>query len=142
GRQGDLRAAAGDDPHANPSTERVLPHETHALAHLTTAHGDALPRYFRTVADWGIQIALALEYAHSVGLVHRDIKPANLILGDQILDNKQRVWITDFGLARFDAGAGLTMTGDLVGPLRYMSPERALGGCGRGDHRRAGYSAG
>jgi tetratricopeptide (TPR) repeat protein len=53
--------------------------------------------------------------------VHRDIKPANLLV-----DVRCNLWITDFGLAHCQSQAGLTMTGDLVGTLRYMSPEQAL----------------
>ena len=67
----------------------------------------------------GIQAAEALDHAHEQGVIHRDIKPANLML-----DETGRLWITDFGLARLEADAGMTMTGDLVGTLRYMSPEQ------------------
>jgi serine/threonine protein kinase/uncharacterized protein HemY len=77
--------------------------------------------FFRTVAALGIQAALALEHAHQLGVVHRDVKPANLLV-----DVGGRLWVTDFGLAHVQSQAGLTMTGDLVGTLRYMSPEQAL----------------
>ena len=66
--------------------------------------------------------AEALEYAHSYGIVHRDIKPANLLL-----DVERNVWLTDFGLARLESEATATITGDILGTLRYMSPEQARG---------------
>jgi serine/threonine protein kinase len=65
--------------------------------------------FFRTIAELGIQAAEALEHAHSVVIVHRDIKPANLMI-----DGHGALWVTDFGLARTAADAGLTMTGDVL----------------------------
>jgi serine/threonine protein kinase/WD40 repeat protein len=78
--------------------------------------------FYRSVARVGLQAAEALAYAHSEGILHRDIKPSNLLL-----DLKGNVWITDFGLAKAEETDGLTRTGDIVGTLRYMPPERLDG---------------
>jgi WD40 repeat protein/serine/threonine protein kinase len=80
-------------------------------------------RYFQSVARIGRQVADALAYAHARGVVHRDIKPSNLLL-----DAAGVVWVTDFGLAKTDEGA-LTHTGDILGTLRYLAPERFCGAC-------------
>jgi eukaryotic-like serine/threonine-protein kinase len=93
--------------------------------------------FIRNVAQLGQKAALALEYAHQQGVVHRDIKPANLLL-----DESGELWITDFGLALFQARGNVTRTGELVGTLRYMSPEQVLGQRGLVDHRTDIYSLG
>jgi serine/threonine protein kinase len=95
------------------------------------------PAHFRRVAAWGIQAAAALDHAHQLGVVHRDVKPANLLV-----DGGGRLWVTDFGLAQVQSDARLTMTGDLVGTLRYMSPEQALAKRVVIDHRTDVYSLG
>jgi tetratricopeptide (TPR) repeat protein len=93
--------------------------------------------FYRHAAELIAQAADGLEHAHQLGIVHRDVKPANLLL-----DAAGKVYVSDFGLARFGADAGLTLTGDLLGTLRYMSPEQALAKHGLVDHRTDVYALG
>jgi tetratricopeptide (TPR) repeat protein/serine/threonine protein kinase len=112
--------------------------ETAALAGLSTERTGRGKEFWRTVARLGVQAAEALEHAHERGIVHRDVKPGNLLL-----DDRGSVWVTDFGLAHLQHGEGsLTLTGDLLGTLRYMSPEQAAGQRGGIDHRSDVYSLG
>jgi serine/threonine-protein kinase len=93
----------------------------HSLDGSSSGHLRSHGIYVRSIARMGLQIAEALAHAHSQGVLHRDIKPSNLLL-----DAYGMVWITDFGLAKQE-GSDLTHSGDVVGTLRYLAPERFRG---------------
>lgn len=89
------------------------------LRHLLLGQGKFSPK---EAVDVMRQVCLALEAAHSVGVIHRDLKPQNIMQ-----DKQGRILVMDFGLARSVEFAGMTQTGALVGTMEYMSPEQALG---------------
>jgi len=130
------RAEAQVSPRVQQAHTRDNPCETMG-ASVLDSHPDDAPEYFRVVAGLGVQAAEALQAAHEHGVVHRDVKPSNLLL-----DREGKLWVTDFGLARCQRNATLTRTGDVVGTLRYMSPEQALGQTSLVDHRTDVYSLG
>ncbi|WKB53435.1 protein kinase domain-containing protein [Eleftheria terrae] len=84
--------------------------------------GKPLP--LRDVLVMGIQLARALDYAHSRGVVHRDIKPANILRPK----GSRTIKVTDFGIAHMESGADQrTRVGDILGTPQYMSPEQTQG---------------
>jgi serine/threonine protein kinase len=114
-----LSPAAG----SSPPSSAVLP----GGSPLSAVEAGRRP-FYRSAAHIGRQVAAGLSYAHARGIVHRDIKPSNLLL-----DTEGVVWITDFGLAKASDDR-LTQTGDILGTVRYMAPERFRGeGDGRAD---------
>ena len=123
----ELRAATG----SSPPTDDTLP------TYVPSGSLGGRTSFFRAVASLGIQAADALEHAHQLGIVHRDVKPSNLMV-----DATGHLWITDFGLATGNTTTGLTLTGDLLGTLRYMSPEQATGERRNPDGRTDIYSLG
>jgi serine/threonine protein kinase len=133
------RARAGEPtgPYVKGSAAPAADTAVGQVGTLATAYSTDGPGFFRTVAKLGVQAAEALEHAHAYGVVHRDVKPGNLLL-----DVSGHLWVTDFGLAQFQGDAALTQTGDLLGTVRYMSPEQALARRGVVDHRTDLYSLG
>ena len=115
-------------PAVHESAEIALPGASTADSQTNTF------RYWDSVARAGVQVADALDYAHGMGTLHRDIKPSNLML-----DATGAVWVMDFGLAKSMEEDNLTQTGELIGTMRYMSPEQCVG---EPDQRSDIYSLG
>jgi eukaryotic-like serine/threonine-protein kinase len=117
---------AGDEPAAGEGSARSSPRSPSSAGLPAPMAGGAASEghggYCRSIARIGLQVAGALAHAHAAGVLHRDIKPSNLLL-----DLKGTVWVTDFGLAKTEGGEELTHSGDVVGTLRYMGPERFQG---------------
>jgi serine/threonine protein kinase/WD40 repeat protein len=121
---------AGCAPGSNGQKGQPAAHETqgdHELGSTLRVASRSLAdgnddRYSREIARLGCQVADALDYAHQRGILHRDIKPSNLML-----DALGNVWVTDFGLAKFEEGEDLSRSRDVVGTMRYMAPERFHG---------------
>jgi len=106
---------------------------------LLTVRSTQSSEFVRSVAQLCIQAAEALQYAHDMGVVHRDIKPSNILL-----DERGHLWITDFGLAQYRTNTAtvLTRPGDVLGTIRYMSPEQIAGNTAMVDHRTDIYALG
>ncbi|MFI9509330.1 serine/threonine protein kinase [Nocardia sp. NPDC052566] len=85
------------------------------------------------------ETADALDYAHGIGVLHRDVKPANILLARSGSGRGERVYLTDFGIARLRDDTGhLTQTGTFTATLAYASPEQLTGAAL--DHRSDQYS--
>jgi hypothetical protein len=125
----DSARAANGAPSGSTSSSAILPGSSEL-----SASSDPDRQFYRSIARIGIQVAEALEYANRQGILHRDVKPSNLLL-----DSHGNVWVADFGLAKTAEADDLTHTGDILGTIRYMAPERFSGHC---DARSDVYSLG
>ncbi len=119
---GDDDHAVGTNPRASGATPAVSPRQARRNPTGQFSSGSGGRQFYESVARVGLQVAEALAYAHGEGILHRDIKPSNLIL-----DANGNTWITDFGLVKAEDTQSLTDTGEFVGTLRYMAPERLEG---------------
>ena len=129
--QREARAAAGLSSHQNVVTiYDVGEHEGRTFMVMELLRGgtvaDVLRRGERPdpqrALRWLREAASALDAAHEAGVVHRDIKPANLLL-----DERGRLAVADFGIARLAWEEQLTQTGQVLGTASYISPEQAMG---------------
>ncbi len=119
----------GDDQETDvDDDEDSLAFEFDYAAHSASQRAKQQPRWtlkpdsWKQIARIGVQAARALEHAHNAGILHRDIKPGNMLI-----DYEGILWITDFGLAKSEKELSLTGTNDVVGTMRYISPERFHG---------------
>ncbi|MFG2991438.1 serine/threonine-protein kinase [Streptomyces sp. NPDC048257] len=91
-----------------------------SLAEAAKAAGRIEPR---EAARIGLHVLGALRAAHAVGVLHRDVKPGNVLLAKD-----GRVLLTDFGIAAIEGDSSITRTGEIVGSIDYLAPERVTGG--------------
>ncbi|MGW0733142.1 protein kinase domain-containing protein [Streptomyces sp. NPDC002851] len=97
------------------------------MEYVPAATLDALLKDGRTLppeeaARIGLGMVAALRAAHAAGVLHRDVKPGNVMIGAE-----GRVVLTDFGIAMTADASTLTKTGEMVGSINYMAPERIRG---------------
>jgi len=112
-----------DPPNVTDGKNRIVTEkDSHGSDFPAKGVGDKGPSYYASVAKIGLQVASALSYAHSQGILHRDIKPSNILL-----DLRGTAWVADFGLAKAEGSKELTSSGGWVGTLPYMAPERFKG---------------
>ncbi|MEO8626978.1 MAG: protein kinase [Betaproteobacteria bacterium] len=107
---------------------------------LSDVMADGAPLRPREVVEMGIQLARALDFAHSKGVVHRDIKPSNIVR----IKGTREVKVTDFGIAHIGNAESTqhTKLGDVLGTPQYMSPEQAMGMGKKADSRSDLFSVG
>ncbi|MFF4956620.1 serine/threonine-protein kinase [Streptomyces sp. NPDC001222] len=125
----EARAAARVDHPAAVSIHDVVVEEGSPWIIMELVRGESLDEALRRgplapaeAARIGLALVGALDAAHRVGIVHRDVKPANVLLGPS-----GRVVLTDFGIAHVQGEESLTVTGEFVGSLEFIAPERMSG---------------
>ncbi|MFE9474552.1 serine/threonine-protein kinase [Streptomyces griseofuscus] len=126
----EARAAARINHSAVVTVHDVLDHdgrpwivmelvEGNSLADAVKEQGRIEPREAARIGLWVLR---ALRAAHSAGVLHRDVKPGNVLLG-----HDGRVLLTDFGIAQIEGDSTITRTGEVVGSVDYLAPERVRG---------------
>ncbi|MDF3301094.1 serine/threonine-protein kinase [Streptomyces tropicalis] len=126
----EARAAARINHSAVVTVHDVLEHdgrpwivmelvEGHSLADAVKEQGRVEPAEAARIGLWVLR---ALRAAHTAGVLHRDVKPGNVLLSQD-----RRVLLTDFGIAQIEGDTTITRTGEVVGSVDYLAPERVRG---------------
>ncbi|MEZ3177477.1 serine/threonine protein kinase [Streptomyces pimonensis] len=126
----EARAAARINHSAVVTVHDVLEHDSRPWIVMELVEGHSLADAVkerervepREAARIGLWVLRALRAAHTAGVLHRDVKPGNVLLG-----RDGRVLLTDFGIAQIDGDTAITRTGEVVGSVDYLAPERIRG---------------
>jgi len=129
--------AQAASPASTVATDSTQDATQEPTLHWSTLRISNAKKFYQVVAGIGQQLADALAEAHRCGVIHRDIKPSNILI-----DGDGKPWLTDFGLAQLSNESRITKTGDMLGAMRYMSPEQAGANAVPLDHRTDIYSLG
>lgn len=129
--QKEARAAARIQHPAVVTVHDVLEHDDRPWIVMEYIDGPSLADSAKTAgriepreaARIGLHVLRALRAAHAVGVLHRDVKPGNVMLAKD-----GRVMLADFGIAAIEGDSSITRTGELVGSIDYLAPERVTGG--------------
>ncbi|MFD3869829.1 serine/threonine-protein kinase [Streptomyces sp. NPDC058623] len=129
--QKEARAAARIQHPAVVTVHDVLEHDDRPWIVMEYIDGPSLAEAAKAAgriepmeaARIGLHVLGALRAAHAVGVLHRDVKPGNVLLAKD-----GRVLLTDFGIAAIEGDSSITRTGELVGSIDYLAPERVTGG--------------
>ncbi|MEU3898306.1 protein kinase [Streptomyces sp. NPDC045251] len=128
--RGEARAAARINHSAVVTVHDVLEHDGRPWIVMELVEGRSLADAVkeeervepREAARIGLWVLRALRAAHTAGVLHRDVKPGNVLLGED-----GRVLLTDFGIAQIEGDSTITRTGEVVGSVDYLAPERVRG---------------
>jgi serine/threonine protein kinase len=126
----EARAAARINHSAVVTVHDVLEHDGRPWIVMELVEGyslaDAVKEHGRLesaeAARIGLWVLRALRAAHAAGVLHRDVKPGNVLIG-----HDGRVLLTDFGIAQIEGDTTITRTGEVVGSVDYLAPERVRG---------------
>ncbi|MDJ0466474.1 serine/threonine-protein kinase [Streptomyces sp. H27-C3] len=129
--QKEARAAARINHPGVVTVHDVLEHDNRPWIVMEYVDGPSLadaakesgPMAPAEAARVGLHVLGALRAAHAAGVLHRDVKPGNVLLAKD-----GRVLLTDFGIAAIEGDATITRTGELIGSIDYLAPERVRGG--------------
>ncbi|WP_406131898.1 serine/threonine-protein kinase [Streptomyces sp. NBC_00989] len=126
----EARAAARINHSAVVTVHDVLEHDGRPWIVMELVEGNSLADEVKEkgriepaeAARIGVWVVRALRAAHTAGVLHRDVKPGNVLLGQD-----GRVLLTDFGIAQIEGDSTITRTGEVVGSVDYLAPERVRG---------------